>query len=284
MGAPVPNPRLEPERKGVRALPNRMLVLAAVLAFAAFAVAAAQNGTSMGGHTVSVSITNTTAHQTFSAPVVVAHSRAYQPFALGKPLDSELVPVAADGQAGDFETVAKMEPSILDYAIAKAPLAPGQSVTLQVRVDDAHSLLSAFGMLLMTQDVVFYYGEDLAMATSASGSSMVAGSDVMKPSSSMTSSQTMGSSGTTDSSDSMGSSGSMGSSDSMGSSKGMVSSAAMDSSSNGMSGNGMGVDLYDGSVRVLDAGHVVNLHKGFTAAGDAYGWKDPLATVAITTP
>jgi len=236
----------------------------------------------MGGHTVSVTITNTTSHQTFSAPVLVAHDASYQPFDLGKPVLPELVPLAEDGRTHDFETVAKVEPSILDYAVAGGPLAPGQSVTLHVRVDDAHGLLSAFGMLVTTNDTVFYYGADLAMREQASGSS-----------------------------DGMGSSDGVASSDTMGASDGM---AAAD----GMAGDAMGmhVDLYDGTVRALDAGSeantercdaipgppcgnvghrhtdmaegVVTISKGILGTGDldpaVYGWTDPVATVKLSTP
>jgi len=78
----------------------------------------------------------------------------------------------------------------------------------------------------------------------------------------------------------------------------------------------MHVDLYDGTVRVLDAGSeanteschdipgppcgsvgvrhtsmaegVVTLHGGITGGGDldpaTYGWTEPVATVALTTP
>jgi len=262
-------------------------------ALAAWSVAAAQgamNGAmnaagadAMGAHTVSVTITNTTSHQTFAAPVLLSHSRAYAPFALGVPAYPELVPLAEDGMTGDLVTVARVDAAVLDYAVASGPLAPGRSVTLHVRVDDAHPLLSAFGMMVTTNDTVFYYGADLAMA-GASG----AASDTMGASSA---SDAMGSD--TMGSDAMGS-GTMGPADAM----------------------STPIDLYDGTVRALDAGSeantescrdipgppcgsagvrhpamaegVVTVSKGLTGSGDVdaavYGWADPVATVRLSAP
>ncbi len=249
---------------------------------ATVATAAAQGSMGMGDRTVAVTITNLTSHQTFAPPVLVSHGDGYLPFELGVPVLPELVPLAEDGMTQDFVTVAKVESAILDFAIADAPLPPGRSVTLQVHVDDAHPLLSAFGMLVTTNDTVFYYGADLAM-----------------------SGQGMGSSDTMGSSDSMGSSDTMGSSGSMGSSAGMGGDAMA-----------MHVDLYDGTVRALDAGSeanterchsipgppcgnvgnrhtdmaegVVTLSKGILGTGDldpaVYGWTDPVAKVEIASP
>ncbi len=286
--------------RALRRVLFRLSIATVIAAFtAAFTAASAQDSMAMGSHAVSITITNTTSHQTFSAPVLVAHDASYQPFTLGKPVLPELIPLAEDGMTHDFETVAKVEPSILDYAVAKAPLAPGHSVTLQVRVDDGHHLLSAFGMLVTTNDAVFYYGNDLSMSGDAGGSAMAPGSD------------------------SMGSSDGMGSSDAMGSSDGMASSDSMAGSGDGMGATDMAgeamnahVDLYDGTVRVLDAGSEANtescsdvpgppcnsvgvrhtsmaegsvaLHRGLTGSGDldpaVYGWHDPVATVEVSMP
>jgi len=261
----------------VRAL--RRVLIGLVTAFLVGGVAAAQSA--MGTHTVSVTITNDTSHQTFSAPVLLSHNVDYQPFALGQPAYSELVPLAEDGMTRDFVTVAKVDPAILDYAIADGPLAPGKSVTLQVKVDDGHQLLSAFGMLVTTNDTVFYYGDDLSMSGGAG-------------------------SGSSGSSDEMASSDEMTSSDEMASSDKMASSDTMAAH----------VDLYDGTVRALDAGSEANTESchdipgppcgsvgvrhtamaeghvgisgGLTGKGDldamVYGFKDPVATVVVQSP
>jgi len=287
-------------------------------ALAAWSVAAAQgavNGAmnaagadAMRAHTVSVTIANTTSHQTFAAPVLLSHSRAYAPFALGVPAYPELVPLAEDGMTGDLVTVARVDTAILDYAVASGPLAPGRSVTLHVRVDDAHPLLSAFGMLVTTNDTVFYYGADLAMA-GGSG----AASDTMGASGAA--SDTMGASSASDAmgSDAMGSD-AMGS-DAMGSDA--MGSDAMGSGTMGPAdAMSTPIDLYDGTVRALDAGSeantescrdipgppcgsagvrhpamaegVVTVSKGLTGSGDVdaavYGWADPVATVRLSAP
>jgi len=279
----------------VRAL--RRVLIGLVTAFLVGGVAAAQSA--MGTHTVSVTITNDTSHQTFSAPVLLSHNVDYQPFALGQPAYSELVPLAEDGMTRDFVTVAKVDPAILDYAIADGPLAPGKSVTLQVKVDDGHQLLSAFGMLVTTNDTVFYYGDDLSMSGGA-GSGSSGSSDEMASSDKMTSSDEMASS------DKMASSDEMTSSDEMASSDKMASSDTMAAH----------VDLYDGTVRALDAGSEANTESchdipgppcgsvgvrhtamaeghvgisgGLTGKGDldamVYGFKDPVATVVVQSP
>lgn len=271
------------------------LLVGAVVAIAGAAAAQAP----MGAHTVSVTITNRTQHQTFAAPVVVAHSAAYRPFALGEPVLPELIPLAEDGMTRDFETVARVLPAVLDYRVADGPLAPGESVTLQLRVDDAHPLLSAFGMLVTTNDAVFDYGTDLSMRGKPTGSAASMGS-----SSAMTSSGSMGTSDAMAASDAMGTSDPMGASAPMGAARGTA--AAMTDP----------IDLYDGTVRVLDAGTEANteschdvpgppcgsvgarhpamaegtvtLHRGLSGSGDldkaVYGWQDPVAVITISTP
>ena len=210
-------------------------------------------------------------------------------------------------------------------------------MTLKVRVDDAHSLLSAFGMLVSTNDAVFAFGEDLAMSANrgsgpadamgaeatmgGAGSTGDAGS--MAGSDGTGSTDSMAGSGAMAGSDGMAGSGSMGGSDGMRGSDSMAGSGAMAGSgsmpgSEGMTaaGDGAGTDLYDGSVRVLDAGSEANtescrdipgppcnhpgvrhpamaegavtIHPGLKGAGDldpaVYGLTDPVASVRVTTP
>lgn len=258
----------------------------------------------MVGHTVSVTITNTTSRQIFSPPVVVAHSASYRPFALGKPALPELVPLAEDGRTRDFVTVARVEPSILDYAIAKAPLQPGQSVTLQVRIDRGHSLLSAFGMLVTTNDTVFYYGSDLAAADAGGSSAAMASAGGAGASSGMAGSGAEGASA------------SGMASPAMSASAGSMQDGAMAGGGSAKASMAAHVDLYDGTVRTLDAGSeantesctdipgppcnsegvrhrsmaegLVTLSHGLAGKGDldvaTYGWHDPVATVRLATP
>jgi len=259
----------------------------------------------MGAHTVSATITNTTAHQTFSAPVLMAHDGDYTPFALGAPVYTELVPLAEDGMTGELRTVADVDPAILDYAIADGPLAPGHSVTLQVRVDDAHPLLSAFAMLVTTNDTVFYFGADLSMSSVPGSGAMGSASDGMASDGMASDGMAAASGG----SERMGSSAP--GSDAMGA--GSTGSDQMASGADAMTAR---VDLYDGTVRALDAGSeadtescadipgppcgsvgarhpdmaegAVAVSHGLTGDGDldpaVYGWHDPVATVSLTAP
>lgn len=253
----------------------------------------------MGARMVAVTITNTTARQSFSAPVVLAHDRSYIPFALGEPAYPELIPLAEDGKIDDLLTVAKVEPAILDYAVADGPLAPGRSVTLQVRVDDAHPLLSAFAMMVTTNDTVFYYGADLSMTGASSSGAM--GQDGMASGGMDAGSEPMGTAGMGAGPDAAGADG-----DAMGPQQAAAGGEAMMPH----------IDLYDGTVRALDAGSEANTEScqdvpgppcgsvgvrhtdmaegtvavsaGLTGDGDldagVYGWEDPVARVSLAAP
>ena len=128
------------------------------------------------GQQVSVTITNTTEGQTFSAPVLLAHSGAYLPYDVGREALPELVPLAEDGDPSELLTVASVLPSIYDVTVAPAALAPGESVTLSVHVDAEHPLVSALAMLVSSNDAVFTFGADLSAAVGASGA--MAGEDM----------------------------------------------------------------------------------------------------------
>lgn len=274
-----------------------------LLAASAMLGASAGAQAAMGAHTVAVTITNTTSHQAFSAPVVVSHSKDYLPFALGEPVYPELVPLAEDGMTGEFVTVAKVDTAILDYAVAMHALPPGQSVTLTVRVDDAHPLLSVFGMMVTTNDTVFYYGTDLAMAGAGSGGAGGMGSGEMAG----------GMGAQAGGADAMAGDGMTATTEKSGGADANQHPGGADMAGQGMMAH---VDLYDGTVRALDAGSeantescrdipgppcgsvgvrhpamaegVVGVSHGLTGTGDlakaVYGWNDPVATVTLSTP
>lgn len=253
--------------------------------FSLLAVSAAALGASagaqarMGAHTVSVTITNTSSNQAFSAPVVVSHSKGYQPFALGEPAYPELVPLAEDGMTAEFVTVAKMDPAILDYAVAMHALAPGQSVTLKVQVDDAHPLLSVFGMMVATNGAVFYYGTDLA--TSGMVGSAGANGMASTGSAGMGAGAMAAKAGGSDAVDASGMAAKM--------TGAGASSADAQAKGAGMTGQGMmaQVDLYDGTVRILVAGSKANTESCQDMAKSplcSVGAQPPVATVTLATP
>jgi hypothetical protein len=127
--------------------------------------------------TLRITITNTSETQVFSPPVVLNHKPSYLPFELGAPVANELIPLAEDGDAGELVTVAKvMQEDIFGFAVAGGPLPPGESVTLELQTDASYPYLSVFGMLVTTNDGVFFYGEDLgkdAMGDARAGEVLV---------------------------------------------------------------------------------------------------------------
>ncbi len=311
-------------------MPQRRLHTAMLVLLLMGGVAWAQSGSgdammddaTMAAHTVDLTVTNQTEHQVFSAPVAVAHDAAYRPFELHQPLLSELVPLAEDGRTTDFQTVARVMSGMGSYDIADANLAPGESVTLSVEVDAAHPLVSVFGMLVTSNDAVFVFGTDVTAVVGMDGGSM-SGEDMSGDS---MSGEDM--SGDSMSGDNMAgedmSGDNMAGEDMSGDNMAGEDMSGEDMSGDDMSGDSMAgnsmsaddmapVDLYDGTVRVLDAGseanteschdvpgppcgsvgvrHVdmaegtVELHHGLTGDGDldamTYGWVDPVASVAV---
>jgi len=108
-----------------------------------------------------VTITNTSNAQVFSPPVATTHKGSYVPFQLGEPLLPELEALAEDGDASDFVTLAAvMNDRISDVAVADGPLPPGESVTLELAADPSYPYISVFGMLVTTNDGVFFFGDD----------------------------------------------------------------------------------------------------------------------------
>ncbi len=112
--------------------------------------------------TLRITITNTSQNQVFSPPVVLNHKPSYNPFELGASVASELIPLAEDGDTSELVTVATvLKEDIFHFAVADGPLPPGESVTLELQTDASYPYLSVFGMLVTTNDGVFFYGDDL---------------------------------------------------------------------------------------------------------------------------
>jgi pentapeptide MXKDX repeat protein len=321
-------------------MPQRRLHTAMLVLLLMGGVAWGQSGSgdammddaTMTAHTVDLTVTNQTEHQVFSAPVAVAHDASYQPFELHHPLLSELVPLAEDGRTTDFQTVARVMSGVGSYDIADSNLAPGESVTLSVEVDAAHPLVSVFGMLVTSNDAAFVFGTDVTAVVGMDGGSMssedmsgdaMAGEDMSGDDMAGDAMAGEDMSGDDMAGDAMAGD-AMAGEDMSGDDMSGDAVAGGDMSGDSMSGDSMSgdsmsaddmapVDLYDGTVRVLDAGseanteschdvpgppcgsvgvrHVdmaegtVELHHGLTGDGDldamTYGWVDPVASVAV---
>ncbi len=100
----------------------------------------------------SVTVTNATANQIISPPIVVSHGASADLFEVGLPALDELAAVAEDADSAGLLALLETLPGVTDFAIAGDVLLPGESVTLEI---DSGSFLSALGMLVTTNDTFF---------------------------------------------------------------------------------------------------------------------------------
>lgn len=112
----------------------------------------------------SVTVTNATANQIISPPIVVSHTAAADLFEAGAPASAELAALAEDADAAGLLTLLRDSPAVVDFAMAGGVLLPGDSVTLEV---DRGSRLSALGMLVTTNDT--FFGLDSARVRPSGG-------------------------------------------------------------------------------------------------------------------
>ena len=114
------------------------LFASAILSSAAFA------------ETFEVTITNTTAGQVITPPVVLTH-KAVKLFTLGQPAPEYLVPLAEDGDTSAFVGADTLD-VVSDVVIAESPILPGHSATLTVETSSDHSYISLAGMFATSND------------------------------------------------------------------------------------------------------------------------------------
>jgi hypothetical protein len=99
-----------------------------------------------------ITITNATANQVVSPPIVVSHTTDADLFEAGQPALDELAAVAEDADSAGLLALLETLPGVTDFAIAGDVLLPGDSVTLRIAEG---SRLSAIGMLVTTNDTFF---------------------------------------------------------------------------------------------------------------------------------
>ena len=99
-----------------------------------------------------VTITNATANQIISPPIVVSHGASADLWEVGEPALDEIAAVAEDADASGLLALLGSLGAVNDFAIADGVLLPGDSVTLVI---DPGARLSALGMLVTTNDAFF---------------------------------------------------------------------------------------------------------------------------------
>src|SRR3989337_2997366 len=68
-----------------------------------------------------VTVTNTSP-QVISPPILVRHTAAFAPFAVGAPASPELARLAEDGDAGGLAAVARISEGVVALSVADGPL------------------------------------------------------------------------------------------------------------------------------------------------------------------
>lgn len=128
------------------------LALAVVLAPAAHA----QSGT------FEVTITNLTAGQVFSPPVVATHDSDIVFFTPGQPASSEIAQVAEDGFNDPLIALLEGSGDVFDVAVGGDVIAPGGSMTIPIEARGNFRYLSLAGMMVTTNDT-FYAVDSLRL-------------------------------------------------------------------------------------------------------------------------
>jgi len=102
-----------------------------------------------------VTITNLTATQIISAPIVTSHSDATRMFAPGMAASMELQALAEDGDNSSLAMSMGADIEVLDVVTYPGNILPGSSMTMNVTMDAFHRTLSMAGMLVTTNDAFF---------------------------------------------------------------------------------------------------------------------------------
>lgn len=99
-----------------------------------------------------VTITNITPGQTFTPILVTSHKKGMPIFKLGSPASDELVAIAESGNTAPLQMKLESSGMAYDSASSGGLLGPGESVTVNVRVNGNFEYISLAGMLLPTND------------------------------------------------------------------------------------------------------------------------------------
>ncbi len=102
-----------------------------------------------------VTITNLTARQTFTPILVASHTADFRLFTLGQPVSTELETLAEQGNTQPLRDFLTRNPNVLEAIDSGAPLPPGQSVTLRIRIAGRFDTVGVAAMLVPTNDAFF---------------------------------------------------------------------------------------------------------------------------------
>jgi hypothetical protein len=125
--------------------------LAALASFAALGAPAAHGAfaQTMASHTYQVTVTNLTAKQVLSPPVLATHPASAHVWQMGQTASDGIKLVAEEGDGSVL--VASLKGIATDVQMGAAPIMPGKSATFTIMAHDG-DVLSAASMLVETND------------------------------------------------------------------------------------------------------------------------------------
>lgn len=114
-----------------------------------------------------VTITNATASQVITPPVLVTHNDQVGLFNLGQPAPDYLVPLAEGGDTSAFAGADDLQ-EVSSVVLADGPILPGHSASFSIETDSAHPLLTVAAMLATSNDAfIALNGQPLDFAASS---------------------------------------------------------------------------------------------------------------------
>lgn len=128
---------------------NRRLLLALLVCLLTAQVGFAAD------RTWEVTVTNITANQIISPPILVVHNHKTRLFRAGKSASPELAAVAEDADSAALVAKLQADPNVGSIVMGGGPLMPGASMKLMVTTTDEFQRVSAVGMLVTTNDAFF---------------------------------------------------------------------------------------------------------------------------------
>jgi hypothetical protein len=108
-----------------------------------------------GSDMYAVTITNITRGETFTPILVVSHKSGQPLYTLGAPASPELVAVAESGDISPMHMKLMDSGMAFDAASSGGLLAPGESVTVNVKTKENFDYISVVSMLIPTNDAFF---------------------------------------------------------------------------------------------------------------------------------
>ena len=105
-----------------------------------------------GARSYDVTITNLTAGQILSPPVVVSHDSRLSLFELGQPAGEDLAALAEDADNAGLVELLEASPAVRDVGVGEGAIMPGASATVRIRIGGRQRLISFASMLVTTND------------------------------------------------------------------------------------------------------------------------------------